>query len=118
MLLEALEAKSREVGRKYSYRDLERDSGVNYSLVSKVVRGKSPASREALEAWGKALHPHLQIDLALVEAGFLPETPSLRLQIKEIVMRAQLKAGEFVTERQPQEERDQDAPKKPRPTRP
>ncbi|HXI17023.1 MAG TPA: hypothetical protein VNM48_11690, partial [Chloroflexota bacterium] len=114
MLLEALEAKSREQGRKYSYRDLERDSGINYSLVSKVVRGKAPASKEAIVAWGHALHPHLPVDVALMDAGFMPESPSLREQLREIVMRAQLKAGEFVTERETKKQGAQQQRQKPR----
>lgn len=101
MLKEALEAKRREIGGRYSYRDLERDSGINYSLASKVIRGKSPATREALEAWGKALAPHFPLNLALVDAGYAPADPSLLRQVREIVMRVETRARMRLLEGRP-----------------
>jgi hypothetical protein len=71
MLQEALARKASDLGR-YSYRDLERDSKVNYSYVSKAISGRRP-SREVIHAWSQALSPYLPEDEALVAAGYLPE---------------------------------------------
>jgi transcriptional regulator with XRE-family HTH domain len=75
MLAEALRAKSIEIGEDYSYRDLQRDTGVNYSYVSKVVNGKAKPSRTVLRKWARALAPYLQLDAALIWSGYLPDDP-------------------------------------------
>ena len=75
MIAEALRAKSIELGKEYSYRDLQRDTGVHYSYVSKVVHGKGKPSREVLRKWARALSPYLQLDAALIWSGYLPDDP-------------------------------------------
>lgn len=83
-MLEALEAKAREVGGKYSYRDLERDSGVNYSYVSKVKGGEIP-SKQVLLAWSQALGPHFPYEEALISAGYLPDDAGLRQIVRRLL---------------------------------
>lgn len=75
MIAEALRAKSLELGEEYSYRDLERDTGVSYSYVSKVVHGKANPSRAVLRKWATALKPYLELDAALIWGGYLPDDP-------------------------------------------
>ena len=86
LLRKALAEKSRACGRRYTYRNLHEDSGVDFSYPSKVMRGKNRPSEAIIEAWAQALHPYLPLDAALVEAGYLPKTKSLRHHIEQIVM--------------------------------
>ncbi len=83
MLLEAIAAKKRELGR-YPYRQLEEDSGVSFSYVSKAKRGKVP-SREILLAWSEALAPHFPYDEALVQAGYLPDDDGIRQIVRGLM---------------------------------
>lgn len=98
MLREALRAKSQELGREYSYRDLERDSGVNYSYVSKVVHGTRP-SRAIVRAWSEALTPYFPLDAALVAAGHAPEDPrraNIMRHIAELPGKALAEIEDFI----------------------
>jgi transcriptional regulator with XRE-family HTH domain len=74
MIREAYEAKRRERGggRKYSVRALAEESNQDHSLISKVMRGRRPATREMLIALAGPLSPYFNLDVALVEAGFTP----------------------------------------------
>lgn len=84
MIAEALRAKSLELGEEYSYRDLERDTGVTYSYVSKVVNGKANPSRKVLRKWARALHPYLHLDAALAMGGYLPDDPEKAAVMQEM----------------------------------
>lgn len=80
----ALAAKSAAHGRRYTYRELSDDSGVDYSYVSKILRGRSRPSEAILEAWSKALDPHFPLDAALVAAGYTPASQDRRRLTKRI----------------------------------
>ena len=86
MLQEAMRRKANELGGQYSYRDLERDSGVNYSYASKVIHGTQRPSRDVVHAWSRALAPYLPLDEALVAAGYLP-TDSRKARVIEHIVR-------------------------------
>ena len=94
MLKEALAAKSAELGRKYTYRHLADDSQVDYSYVSKILRGKSRPSEQVLKAWSEALKPHFPLDIALVSAGYTPASKEKRRLTRRIAEAP----AQFVTE--------------------
>jgi hypothetical protein len=81
MLSDAIAAKARELGHDYSYRDLEHDSDVSYSYVSKVLRRGQRPSREIIAAWSSALRPYLPLSDALLAAGYLPNDDDPRSSI-------------------------------------
>ena len=60
----AVRAKAAEQGQ-YSLRQLADDSGMHWTHVSNVLRGKRRPTRDVLEAWAVALSPHLDLDEAL-----------------------------------------------------
>lgn len=84
LLLEAMARKGAETGARYSYRDLERDSGVNYSHAARVVRGGRRPSRELVESLANALRPYLPLDQALIAAGYLPESERGRDLVRQL----------------------------------
>lgn len=121
LLRRAMADKSAEVGRRYTLRDLDRESGVDYTLLSHVIAGRQRATPEALCAWSKALQPHLDMDAALLAAGHPPTDPAKagawrRLWRLTSEQWAELErwVGERVTEReageQGGEEQQQDEP--------
>lgn len=67
----AVRAKAAERGQ-YSLRQLADDSGMHWTHVSNVLRGKRRPTRDVLEAWAIALSPHLDLDEALMAAGQPP----------------------------------------------
>lgn len=67
----AVRAKAAEQGQ-YSLRQLADDSGMHWTHVSNVLRGKRRPTRDVLEAWAVALSPHLDLDEALMAAGQPP----------------------------------------------
>jgi hypothetical protein len=75
----AMDAKSRELGYRYTYRQLGKDSGVHYTYASKVVKGKRVDVDAAIIcSWARALGPHFPLDEALVAANYMPDNPRLR----------------------------------------
>ena len=73
----AVDAKARERGG-YTLRDLGSDSGVNYSLASRVMSGdRQVVQADVIVSWGRALAPYLNVDLALLAAGYAPQNRRL-----------------------------------------
>lgn len=85
MLREALDAKSRELGGRYTLRDLARDSSVHFTQASKVMLGERRPTREVLTAWAHALHPYFPLDEALLSAGYAPSDPRKRELIRRML---------------------------------
>lgn len=117
LLREAIDAKSREVGARYTYRDLGRDSGIDFSYAAKVINEGRQPSREIIRAWARALRPYLPLDQALVAAGYLPDDPQaagamrrLMQRIDDARRRGERAIGEFFSDeksqRQAAEERN------------
>jgi hypothetical protein len=84
LLAEAIRRKAQETGR-YSLRDLQRDSGNDFTYPSKVIRMGLTPSREAIEAWSRALHPYLPLEEALIAAGYIPERGPWRQALLDAV---------------------------------
>jgi hypothetical protein len=76
LLRQAMEARSRDLGSRYTYRDLERDSRVSFTYAAKLAQAENirRPSREVVEALSRALAPYLPLDDALVASGYLPQT--------------------------------------------
>lgn len=85
LLEQALRAKTAELGEEYSYRDLERDSGVNFSYASKVIRGGLKPSSAVIKAWARALYPHFPEDQAMLAAGHVPDNAMIQRMLDRLV---------------------------------
>ncbi len=120
MLREAMQQKARALGqRRYTYRELERDSGVHFTYAQKAIKHGLRPSREIITSWSKALAPYFPLDEALIAAGYLPDDPAKRRAIQRIwrlpadalnalAERAALGSAQFeVTLQEPEAERDQ-----------
>ncbi|TRY22991.1 helix-turn-helix transcriptional regulator [Brevibacillus sp. LEMMJ03] len=59
----------------YSLRDLEAKSGVSYSFISSIEKGRFSPSRDTVIALAKALKGSNKNELLLL-AGFAPEDPN------------------------------------------
>lgn len=84
LLQQALEAKSRETGERYTYRKLAADSDTHYTTVDKVIRGERRFTEELISAWARALHPYFPEDEARAAAGFKPLEPRRSQLVDEI----------------------------------
>src|SRR5579883_3156501 len=85
MLREAMQQKARALGqRRYTYRELERDSGVHFTYAQKAVRYGIVPRQEIIAAWSRALAPYFPLDEALLAAGYLPNDPEKRRAIQRI----------------------------------
>ncbi len=70
LLVIPMAARAEAVEHYYSYRDLERESGVSSGYACQAVKGQRPnPSREIICAWVHALDPYLSKDAALLAAG-------------------------------------------------
>lgn len=79
MLAEAMRCKARSLGvRRYTFRDLARDSDTHYTTGHKAVKyGQVPNDDDIIAAWSRALAPCFPLDAALI-AAHLPSSPSKR----------------------------------------
>lgn len=98
LLRQAIDAKTREIGTKYTYRDLAQDSNTHWTTVDKVMRGERHPSAEVIHAWSRALTPYLPEDEALVAAGYAPVDP-VRLRLLERIARLPRTALDALDER-------------------
>src|SRR5262249_48319014 len=70
LLKRAMHAKAMATGIRYTYRDLERESGIRVASANNLVHGRRQASREVIEALALALAPYLVLQEALGSAGY------------------------------------------------
>ncbi len=81
LLTEAMRRKAAANGGVYSLHDLEADSRVSFSYISKVRRGLRHPSPDVIAALSRALDPYLPLDEALLTAGYAPRSPSVLRRI-------------------------------------
>lgn len=114
LVREAIEAKRRDMGGRYTLRELSAESNVDFSLLSKIARGERQATRQVVLSVARALEPHLKVDEALLAGGYAPSDRTsgvLRLLLRLPEERwAELEEwiGERLTYEQAGEESDPD----------
>ena len=80
MLREAMRRKAAELRTPYTTVDLERDSGVDCTYATKIMRQELRPSRRIIHAWAEALKPYLHEDAAIIVTGVLPEWVETRVR--------------------------------------
>ena len=71
LIREAMRRKGEALGKRYTFRELEADTGVNYAYAARVANGERQPSRAMVRAIWVGLRPYLSLEEAMVAAGYV-----------------------------------------------
>ncbi len=85
MLREAIEARRRERGGRYSIRQMAEEAECDHSYISLVLSGKRQPSPEVLASFARVLAPYFPLDRALLAADHAPRDARRRRRFDRIL---------------------------------